>query len=251
MIEYFKRSIDKENSKMTKVEQGYELTFGVLGHECMIRRYEEYGHLCGYIKKKSYIDDEIYGSLGFLLHGGITYENDEWIGFDCNHARDFSLSRFFKSTELEEIYKDTNIHTHTDIDYLFENETYRDLDYVRENIEHMVKEIRKEKTEKKTKMNNLIKQVEQWSVDKNLDQGNSFSQFVKSAEELGEVASALCRNDKDLLRDGIGDVVVTLIILAQQNGMDLHECLNTAYDEIKGRTGVTTEDGRFIKESDL
>ncbi|MBU6112521.1 MazG-like family protein [Mammaliicoccus lentus] len=100
-------------------------------------------------------------------------------------------------------------------------------------------------------MNELIKQVEQWSKDKNLDQGNSFSQFAKSAEELGEVASALCRNDKDLLRDGIGDVVVTLIILAQQNGMDLHECLNTAYDEIKGRTGVTTEDGRFIKESDL
>ncbi|MBF0793786.1 MazG-like family protein [Mammaliicoccus lentus] len=100
-------------------------------------------------------------------------------------------------------------------------------------------------------MNNLIKQIEQWSIDKNLDQGNSFSQFAKSAEELGEVASALCRNDKDLLRDGIGDVVVTLIILAQQNGMDLYDCLNTAYDEIKGRTGVTTKDGRFIKESDL
>lgn len=107
-----------------------------------------------------------------------------------------------------------------------------------------------EKLKEKT-MNELIKSVEQWSMDKNLNQGNSFSQFAKSAEELGEVASALCRNDKDLLRDGIGDVVVTLIILAQQNGMDLHECLNTAYDEIKGRTGVTTEDGRFIKESDL
>lgn len=247
MIEYFKRIIDKENSKMTKVEQGYELKFGVLGHECMIRRYEEYGHLCGYIKKKSYIDDEIYESLGFLLHGGITYENDEWIGFDCNHARDFSLSRFFKSTELEEIYKDTNIHTHTDIDYLFENETYRDLDYVKGN---MVKAIFIKELEFDN-VDNLVKSVEQWSEDKGLDQGNSFSQFAKSAEELGEVASALCRNDKDLLRDGIGDVVVTLIILAQQNGMDLHECLNTAYDEIKGRTGVTTKDGRFIKESDL
>lgn len=247
MIEYFKRIIDKENSKMTKVEQGYELKFGVLGHECMIRRYEEYGHLCGYIKKKSYIDDEIYESLGFLLHGGITYENDEWIGFDCNHARDFSLSTFFKSTELEEIYKDTKIHTHIDIDNLFENETYRNLDYVKEN---MVKAIFIKELEFDN-VDNLVKSVEQWSEDKGLDQGNSFSQFAKSAEELGEVASALCRNDKDLLRDGIGDVVVTLIILAQQNGMDLHECLNTAYDEIKGRTGVTTEDGRFIKESDL
>ena len=30
-----------------------------------------------------------------------------------------------------------------------------------------------------------------------------------------------------------------------------YEKIWTAYDEIKGRTGVTTEDGRFIKESDL
>ncbi len=124
--------------------------------------------------------------------------------------------------------------------------TKYDLPYWR-----VVEAIKKVKLGDKKTMDKLIKAVEQWSIDKNLDQGNSFSQFAKSAEELGEVASALCRDDKDSLRDGIGDVVVTLIILAQQNGMDLHDCLNTAYDEIKGRTGVTTEDGRFIKESDL
>ena len=100
-------------------------------------------------------------------------------------------------------------------------------------------------------MNNLIKQVEQWSIDKGLDKGNSFTQYAKSSEEMGEVAAALCRNDIDELRDGIGDVIVTLVILAQQNNMTLYECLEQAYGEIKGRTGVMSKDGTFIKSEDL
>ena len=100
-------------------------------------------------------------------------------------------------------------------------------------------------------MKNLIKQVEQWSIDKGLDKGNSFTQYAKSSEEMGEVAAALCRNDINELRDGIGDVIVTLVILAQQNNMTLYECLEQAYEEIKDRTGVMSKDGSFIKEQDL
>ncbi len=100
-------------------------------------------------------------------------------------------------------------------------------------------------------MKQLIKQVEQWSIDKGLDKGNSFTQYAKSSEEMGEVAAALCRNDIDKLRDGIGDVIVTLVILAQQNNMTLQECLEQAYGEIKDRTGVMSEDGSFIKSEDL
>lgn len=99
-------------------------------------------------------------------------------------------------------------------------------------------------------MNDLIELVEVWSLNKGLDKADSSKQFLKVSEEVGEVAAALARNDMDMLRDGIGDVVVTLIILAQQNDMDLYECLNTAYDEIKGRTGKMI-DGVFVKEADL
>lgn len=99
-------------------------------------------------------------------------------------------------------------------------------------------------------MNELVAQVEQWSINKGLDKAESSKQFLKVVEEVGEVAAALARNDKAALRDGIGDVVVTLIILAQQNDMDLHECLNTAYDEIKGRTGKMVN-GVFVKSEDL
>ena len=99
-------------------------------------------------------------------------------------------------------------------------------------------------------MNELIKLVEQWAKDKGLDKAEPSKQMLKTIEELGETAAALARNDRDELMDGIGDVVVTLIILAQQNDMDLYECLNQAYTEIAGRKGKMI-DGIFVKEADL
>ena len=99
-------------------------------------------------------------------------------------------------------------------------------------------------------MNNLIKQVEQWSIDKGLDKGNSDRQALKFYEEAGEIGAALSRNRMDDLKDGIGDTIVTLIILAQQHGMTIEECLQYAYDEISQRKGKTIN-GTFIKESDL
>ncbi|EGP5220640.1 DUF1642 domain-containing protein [Enterococcus faecium] len=99
-------------------------------------------------------------------------------------------------------------------------------------------------------MDELITKVEQWAKDKGLDQADSSKQMLKTIEEIGEVAASLARKDEHGLRDGIGDVVVTLIILAMQNDMDLYECLNQAYNEIKGRTGKMV-DGVFVKLSDL
>ena len=99
-------------------------------------------------------------------------------------------------------------------------------------------------------MNELIKAVEQWSAEKGLDKADSSKQFLKVSEEVGEVAAALARSDQEALKDGIGDVVVTLIILAQQNDTNLQECLSTAYEEIKDRKGEMV-DGVFVKESDL
>lgn len=100
-------------------------------------------------------------------------------------------------------------------------------------------------------MNDLITKVIGWADDKDLlKPENSLKQFTKVVEETGEVAAALARNNKDNLKDGIGDVVVTLIILAEQNGITLHECLETAWDEIKDRTGKTVN-GAFVKSADL
>lgn len=99
-------------------------------------------------------------------------------------------------------------------------------------------------------LDQLVKQVEKWSVDKNLHLGKSDRQALKFYEEVVEVVAALSRNNKDALKDGIGDTVVTLIILAQQQRWTLKECIQYAYDEIKNRKGKTIN-GTFIKESDL
>ncbi|MGZ9551264.1 MazG-like family protein [Staphylococcus epidermidis] len=99
-------------------------------------------------------------------------------------------------------------------------------------------------------LDQLIKNVEQWSINKGLNNGNSDRQALKFYEEAGEIAAALSRNDKEALKDGIGDTVVTLIILAQQHNMSLEECLQCAYEEIKDRTGKMIN-GTFVKDEDL
>ena len=99
-------------------------------------------------------------------------------------------------------------------------------------------------------MDELVQKVEEWAVKRGLDKADSSKQFLKVVEETGEVASALARGQLEELKDGIGDVIVTLIILAQQQGLIVEECLETAYEEIADRKGKMIN-GVFVKQSDL
>lgn len=99
-------------------------------------------------------------------------------------------------------------------------------------------------------MDDLIGLIQVWSIDKGLDEADSFKQLAKFLEEAGEIASALVRQDESEFKDAIGDTIVTLIILAQQQGMDIQDCLQEAYDVISKRTGKTVG-GVFIKSEDL
>lgn len=67
-------------------------------------------------------------------------------------------------------------------------------------------------------MDELITKVEQWAKDKGLDQADPKAQFLKVAEEFGEIASAMARSNDELFKDSVGDVIVTLIILSMQKG---------------------------------
>lgn len=94
----------------------------------------------------------------------------------------------------------------------------------------------------------LIENVIKWGRDKDLHDPNK--QFIKLVEEVGEVAHEISRNQYNSLaiEDGIGDTLVTIIILADILGYNPMECLELAYNEIKNRTGKT-KDGTFIKNS--
>lgn len=98
-------------------------------------------------------------------------------------------------------------------------------------------------------MEELVRQVEKWASDRGIDKGSSEKQFLKVAEEFGEIAAALARNDQEELKDSIGDTAVTLIILAKQNNLSLIECLDSAYNTIKNRQGKII-DGIFIKDEE-
>jgi NTP pyrophosphatase (non-canonical NTP hydrolase) len=76
--------------------------------------------------------------------------------------------------------------------------------------------------------------------------GNDKNQFLKTIEEIGEISRALLKDNQEGVVDGIGDVMVTLIILAEQRGTSIGECLHHAYMEIKDREGRTIN-GTFIK----
>lgn len=89
--------------------------------------------------------------------------------------------------------------------------------------------------------------IEEWANDKGiLKHDYRFKQFTKLNEEVGEVAKELLENDKDKLALEIGDVGVTLVILASQNGLNFDKCLDLAYDKISKRKGKT-EGGIFKK----
>lgn len=95
---------------------------------------------------------------------------------------------------------------------------------------------------------NTFELIEQWAIDRNLNNANPKSQMVKLMEEVGELARGIGKNDKPLIKDSIGDSVVVLTILAMQNNLTIEECIESAYDEIKSRTGKTIN-GMFVKDN--
>ena len=89
-----------------------------------------------------------------------------------------------------------------------------------------------------------------WAHARNLIAGSSTDkQFLKLVEEVGEIAEGLAKGRMEAVKDGIGDVVVVLTILAAQVGMSIEDCIEAAWLEIKDRKG-RMQDGFFIKEGD-
>ena len=89
--------------------------------------------------------------------------------------------------------------------------------------------------------------VIKWAEVRNLNQYDfRFVQLAKVMEEVGELADAMIKGDKEKIIDALGDTNVTLIVLANQLDLMLSECLESAYNEIKDRDGELIN-GSFIK----
>ncbi len=103
--------------------------------------------------------------------------------------------------------------------------------------------------------------VLEWANDKDLlHEENADKQFMKFIEEVfefkKEMDNELSYNDPyvdeavDRLKDEMGDIFVTLIILCEDLEIDPVVCLEMAYKKISKRRGKTIN-GTFVKSEDL
>ena len=101
----------------------------------------------------------------------------------------------------------------------------------------------------------LQEKVIEWAESKGIfEKSTPIKQIGKTQEELLETFHALIvydlvslKHKLDNVEDGIGDMLVTIIILAKMVGLDSVKCLDTAYNVIKNRKGKMVN-GLFVKE---
>ena len=87
-----------------------------------------------------------------------------------------------------------------------------------------------------------------WAKEKGiLEKGRPLKQMDKTFEECDELESAIIDNNRKEIIDALGDILVTIIIQSKMQGLNLIECLESAYNVISKRTGKMV-DGTFVKD---
>jgi NTP pyrophosphatase (non-canonical NTP hydrolase) len=108
--------------------------------------------------------------------------------------------------------------------------------------------------------------IVQWAHDRNIIKGATpQKQASKTLEECEELITAVAKQSllnnisyppiveleiEAEIKDAIGDIIVTLCIQAEMQGLHITDCIAAAYDEIKNRKGEM-RNGKFVKEADL
>tara|TARA_S200002703_G_scaffold106421_1_gene92419 strand:+ start:4352 stop:4654 length:303 start_codon:yes stop_codon:yes gene_type:complete len=96
-------------------------------------------------------------------------------------------------------------------------------------------------------LNNEFEPIREWAKERGIyEKGDPKTQCLKLMEEVGELSKAILNNDKFEIEDAIGDCVVVLTNLAMLCNTSIEGCIESAYAEIKNRTGKM-ENGTFVK----
>lgn len=91
--------------------------------------------------------------------------------------------------------------------------------------------------------------VIRWSEDRKIIPNSTpFAQSIKAVEEINELVDALRDNNKAEAIDAVGDTVVCLINVCALLDVNLTDCLEAAYEQIKDRKGFMNEQGIFVKQ---
>lgn len=91
--------------------------------------------------------------------------------------------------------------------------------------------------------------IRNWAAERGIyKSGDQKTQYIKLMEEAGELAQGILKNRPVEVKDAIGDMVVVLTNLAELSGMQIEDCIESAWNEIANRKGKM-ENGTFVKES--
>lgn len=83
-------------------------------------------------------------------------------------------------------------------------------------------------------MEELIKKVEQWSIERGLNTADPNKQRLKLWEEFGELNAAIARDNRKDAIDAIGDMIVVMIIYCQQKDWDREKIFKTKKSLYRG-----------------
>lgn len=132
------------------------------------------------------------------------------------------------------------------------------------NKHHLETEREESIINKNMKYAELEIKVLDWADDKGiLDKATPYAQAKKTFEEVEELIEAVDAqskgktefvnskgkivNTQEEIKDALGDILVTIIIGAELQGLNLEDCLESAYDVISKRTGSMIN-GQFVKD---
>lgn len=87
-----------------------------------------------------------------------------------------------------------------------------------------------------------------WAKNKGiLEHGTPEGQAKKTLEESNELLNAVKANDRAEIADGIADILVTIIIQSEMQGMDILAELEKVLTILESRKG-RMQGGQFVKE---
>lgn len=103
-------------------------------------------------------------------------------------------------------------------------------------------------------MEELIKKVQEWSIERGLNTADPNKQRLKLWEEFGELNASIARDDREGAIDAIGDMLVVMIIYKQQLGYGSNDVFEPKLDNLDflGRledTALIDYIGRGISDS--
>ena len=97
---------------------------------------------------------------------------------------------------------------------------------------------------------NVEMRIIQWAeARKIIPNSTPETQLLKAVSEMGELADATIKNDKEAVIDAVGDVMVCLVNYCVLQDINLVQCMEVAYDQIKNRRGTLLSNGLFVKET--